>query len=753
MSEPVVSDPASPLDAAVKLHQAGKVDRAAKAYREILEQQPNHSNALHLLGVTELQLGHFAEAVDLISRAIAAQPNTGVYHVNLAAALRAVGRIDDAIEHAERAIVLDPALVAQGYHVAALAFADGGQPQEAFDCWHKALEARPDFAEASLSIAMMADRLGHAYHAISQQEIAVRLGKAVVDREPENAPGRLMLGRALEFGGDLEAAIAEYRVATRLLPHDATVFLALGKALIKRGQHEEAMTALRFAVRMNPRLGDAQAVLGSLLLSQGRASDAVDALRTALSLQPNHPEARSKLADALAAIGEVEQAVAEARAAADAQPASPSAHSTLLRTLLLDGRVTPQQLFDAHVEWDRRHGRSMARVMAEHAKWEQQSGIRPGGENAAKLDTSPDPDRPIRVGLVSPHLHGSPLAKLLVPLLDGMDRAQFHVIAYSDSPVDDSVAAHIKRRCAGWRETYALTDLRLSLLIREDLIDILVDLTGHGDGGRMTTFAQKPAPVQVTTLGYRFTTGITSIDWRLTDEIADPPGGDAMYVEEVYRLPAGRPPFAFRPWENTPTRLENRSPREPVVFGCVSDVACISPPTIAAWSQLLRRVPDARLLVMCSTRDDERLRQRLVAGGIDSARLVVVPREEGRAYLDFFNRIDVALDTFPSSGGTTAGDCLWMARPMVTCATALPASRTAAVLLEGVGLGDLIADSPEAYVDVAAKLASDRERLTSLAGTLRETLAKSPPCNPLAAAAAVGQFYRDAWRRYCQSRS
>jgi predicted O-linked N-acetylglucosamine transferase (SPINDLY family) len=185
----------------------------------------------------------------------------------------------------------------------------------------------------------------------------------------------------------------------------------------------------------------------------------------------------------------------------------------------------------------------------------------------------------------------------------------------------------------------------------------------------------------------------------------------------------------------------------------VSDAAWISPPTIAAWRELVSRVGDARLLVMSRTRDDEHLRQRIIAGGVDAARLTVVPREEGSRYLDFFNRIDIGLDTFPYSGGTTAGDAMWMARPMVTCTTEMPASRAAAVYLDSVGLAELIATSAEQYVDIAARLAADRERLTNLAGTLRETLAKSSVANPLAAAAAVAQFYRDAWRRYCRSRS
>ena len=747
----VAKDPV--LDAAVKLHQAGQIERAARAYRQILDANPNDPNALHLLGVTELQSGHFPEAVDLISRALARQPNTGAYHLHLAAALRALRRIDDAIAEAEKAIVLDPKLAAQGYHIAAQAFADGGQPQDAYHCWEKAIAAKPDFAEAHLALAGVMDAAGNYFYATSQRQYAQDAARRAVERDRESAPARVLLGRALEEAGKLDEAVAEYRAATKLLPHDAGVFHALGRALRRQGQSAEAATALRFALRLNPRLAEAHAELAALLLSQGRAIESADACRAALDLMPDRPEFHAQLADALAAAGDVEAAVDAARRANVLDPASSSTRSTMLRTLLLDWRVTPQTLFVEHTEWDRIHGAAMRRAVQSYTTWERD--LRAAGESLPALPSiDKNPDRPLRIGFVSPHFRRGPVAKMLVPLLEHIDRGQFAVALYSDAVARDELTTKFRNLASGWRNSAPLSDTQLALRIREDAIDVLVDLTGHGERNRMLAFAQQPAPVQVTQFGYPFTTGLAAITYRVSDEIEHPRGGasDALHTETLVRLP--RPALCYRPWERAPGRIEKRKASEPITFAFVGEVAHLTPPAIETWGKLMSAMPDARLLVMSSTRDVDATRARLTRHGVPSFRLAVVPPEEGTRYLDFFNQADIVLDTFPVSGGTTAGDALWMGRPMVTLATeSMPASRRAAVFLKSAGLDELVAATPQQYVEIATSLAGDRARLTQLAETLRDTLSRSPVMDAAGFAAAMMTFYRDAWRTWCASMS
>jgi len=506
------------------------------------------------------------------------------------------------------------------------------------------------------------------------------------------------------------------------------------------------MTVLRFSLRMNPGLAEAHAELGSLLLAQGRVSDAIESFRTAVKLLPPHPGFHTKLAAALETSGEAEQAAQEAREALQLDPGAAAARSVLLRSMLRDPHVSEEQLLSEHLEWDNVHGATMRAAMSNYAKWEKTVDV------PALPIVDRDPDRPLRLGFVSPDFRRHSLAKVLIPLLEKLDRAQFTVICYSDAASGDDVTQLFKRLANGWRDSATFTDTQLALRVREDRIDILIDLTGHGDGNRMLAFAQQPAPVQVTQFGYPFTTGLSAIGYRVSDDIADPPGGEreSQHAGKLIRLP--RPAICFRPWEPTPSHIEMRRATDPITFGCLADAAHLSPLAIETWATLMSRVPESRLLLMSSTRDVDATRARLTRFGIPPFRLSVLPPEPGGRYLDLFNAMDIVLDTFPMSGGTTAGDAAWMARPTVTLAAdPWPASRRAAVFLISIGLADLIATTPQQYVEIATALANDRARLIHLAENLRATLLRSPVCDAAACAAAMMAFYRDAWRAWCAS--
>jgi protein O-GlcNAc transferase len=356
----------------------------------------------------------------------------------------------------------------------------------------------------------------------------------------------------------------------------------------------------------------------------------------------------------------------------------------------------------------------------------------------------------LRIGFVSPHFRRGPLAKMLLPLLGKIDHGQFAVALYSDAAERDEVTAEFRKLANGWRNSGPLSDTQLALRVREDAIDILVDLTGHGDGNRMLAFAQQPAPVQITQFGYPFTTGLSAIAYRVTDEIEHPSDSedDALHVERLIRLP--RPALCYRPWERSPARIERRKASEPITFAFAGEVVHLASPAIETWAKIMSATPDARLLVMSSTRDVDATRARLTRHGIAPFRLAVLPPGEGTPYLDFFNQADIVLDTFPVGGGTTAGDALWMGRPMVTLASeSMPASRRAAVFLRNVGLADLIATTPDQYVEIATSLARDRARLEQLAATLRDTLLRSPVMDAAGCAVAMMAFYREAWRTWC----
>src|SRR5689334_19278377 len=245
--------PPTPLESAVKLHQAGQIKQAAAAYRDILERGPDNPHALHLLGVTFIQTARLDEAARLIERAIALQPNIGTFHLNLASAYQCLRQVDDAIAEAEKAIALDPKLAAQGYHIAGLAFGDAGQMEDAAYCFEQAIAADPDSAESNFMLAIALDRLARLDARVPPFERARRLAQEWAAREPGSGPAHVLVARIQQQEGKLDEAVAEYRTATRLMPDDPTLFYSLGQVLQHQGKRDDALTCFQLALRLNPR--------------------------------------------------------------------------------------------------------------------------------------------------------------------------------------------------------------------------------------------------------------------------------------------------------------------------------------------------------------------------------------------------------------------------------------------------------------------------------------------------------------------
>ena len=724
--------PQPTLDAAVKLHQSGQVNKAAAAYRKILDANPDDVQALHLLGVTHIQGSRPDEAAKLIERAIHLQPNTGVFHLNLASAYLALRRVDDAIEHAEKAIALDPKLAARGYHTAGMAFGEAGQLEDAAYCFGKAVAADPNAAESYLMLAISLDRQGKNDAGAVEYEKALALTKEQVAKNPNDGQAQKLLARLYQQAGKITEAVATYRTATTLLPGDPTVFYALGQVLQYDGKRDEAFTCFNLALRMNPSYAEAHVAVGAALSRGHRPAEAIEHFKEALALNPGHAEAQGHLAAALTQLGQVDEAVAAGRKAVEMSPGSASIHSTLLLTLHYSSEITPQQMFDEHRAWAERHADALAQSVAPHTN-------------------SRDPDRPLRVAFLSADFKQHPVSKFVIPVLARHDRKDFHIVCYSDVEYADDITAEVQKGVDGWRRIVSWSDQRLANQIREDKIDILVDLAGHtGTSDRLLLLARKPAPIQITQFGYPDTTGLLTVDYRVTDELSDPPGKtDRFYTEKLARLP--RCAYCYHPTEPEP-RVEARAIDKPIVFGSVNNVAKLSPPTLRTWARILQATPDAQLVVLATSGDVERTARRLVDHGIDAARLQVLPRTPAAKFLELFNLFDVSLDPFPYNGGVTTCDALWMGVPVVTLAGSTYVSRQGVSLLTHVGLPDLIATSEDDYVAIAGALAADRARLQRLRTTLRETIQKSPICDYGGYTRELESFWREAWRAYCGAR-
>ncbi|MEA2734537.1 MAG: protein O-GlcNAc transferase, partial [Humisphaera sp.] len=744
-----MSDPEGhTLEAAAALHRAGRLDDAQAAYRSILQRQPNAPDPMHLLGVIALQQGRPRDAIGLISAAVALRPGVGTYHLNLASAMRAAGRVDDAIAEAERAIALDPATAPMGYHVAALAFLDGEQPADAAFCWERAIELDPGFAEAYVRLAETLPRIGRPADEIARaHHAAVAAARAMVARAHARADAHLLLGHALAAQGQAREAIESYRSAQRLEPDDLAVLLALATALRDAGQREQAIEVLAPAANTvasasdaHPNLINAQELFGRMLGESGRLLESAAVLRAALAHAPDRASLRAALATAHLALGEGDTAIADLREAVRLDPDHAATHSTLLYALHYSSAPTPQAVFDEHVAWARRFAEPLTVAAA--------------GRGHANIR---DPDRPLRIGILSSDLRDHTVGRMLEPILAAHDRAAFPIICYATLAAD-AQSERLRARASGWRDVSGRSDEEIAELIRQDAIDVLIDVGGHTAHNRLLVFARKPAPVQVSLFGYPGTTGMSAIDYRITDTWLDPPGeagggADALFTEELVRLPRPSwcypPPSQDPPAEPIPVADLPMSRDEPLTFGCVNSLVKISAATAAVWRRILSESPDSRLLLVSSSAQTDYLSTLAQHHGLPLERLVVVPRIAGRAYWRLYDRIDVVLDPFPHTGGLTTCDSLWMGVPVVTLAGQTHVARQGVMLLNNVGLPDLVAQNVDEYSQIARDLGRDAARLKRLRHELRGRMTASPLCDGVTLAAELQRFFRDAWRRYC----
>jgi predicted O-linked N-acetylglucosamine transferase (SPINDLY family) len=446
-------------------------------------------------------------------------------------------------------------------------------------------------------------------------------------------------------------------------------------------------------------------------------------------------ETHNNRGNTLEAQGRIAEAALAYERALTLAPGFAGAHSNLLLCLNYDADTDAATIHAAHLDWSTRHAAHVVDATLRHAN-------------------TRDPARRLRIGYVSPDFYRHPVAAFVEPLLTSHDRQTLEVICYSNVTRADDVTERLRNLADGWREIRGLSDQRIAELVRQDGIDILVDLAGHTAGHRLLVFARKPAPIQVTYLGYPGTSGLSVMDYRLTDEWIDPLGStDALYTEALVRLAGGS--LCFRPPQSAPTvgPLPALRPGQ-VTFASFNNAAKLSPVAVALWSRVLEAVPDARLLLKSRSFDDRETVERLTAQfgrhGVAPERMEFLSWLPASAdHLAVYDRAHIALDTLPYSGCTTTCEALWMGVPVITLQSPEPRSRLSLGVLRQAGLSELIAESPEAYIELARALATDTVRLGTLRTHLREKLRRSPLLDAGAVTRAIESAYREMWLRYC----
>jgi predicted O-linked N-acetylglucosamine transferase (SPINDLY family) len=534
--------------------------------------------------------------------------------------------------------------------------------------------------------------------------------------------------------GRLREAAGIYQQILQTEPTHADALHLLGVVCQQTGQYERAIDYIGQAIAVQPDKSIFHYNLGEAFRTSGKPIEAIAAYRQALGINPKDFQACNNLAGLLRSQGRTDEAIVAYRHAIQLQPASAAIHSNLLYTLNFDSASDPPAVFAEHRAWAERHAEPLTRLAPPHAN-------------------DRTPDRRLRIGYVSPHFRQHAVNFFIEPMLLAHDRAHFEVFCYSANRVDDAVTARLKSAVAQWRDINDKPDDEVAQMVRDDRIDILVDLTGHIDGHRLLVFARKPAPVQVTYLGYQNTTGMSAIDYRLTDERADPPGlTDCYYTEKLIRLP--RSFFCYRPPDDAPpiTPLPARTTGH-VTFGSFNNFSKVNRAVLAAWWKILQRVPQSRLLVLA---DGAAPIERLVhesasAAGLEPARIEVFDRRPTHEYLQLIQQADVALDPFPFTGHTTTCDSVWMGVPVVMLEGQTYASRFGGSVLANVGLTRWIPDSVEQYVDWAVELDSDLDALAQLRSELRGRMRDSALMDYPGFTRNVEQAFRQMWAAWCAS--
>jgi predicted O-linked N-acetylglucosamine transferase (SPINDLY family) len=537
--------------------------------------------------------------------------------------------------------------------------------------------------------------------------------------------------------GRHEVAIEYFGRAIALNGNVAAFHNSLGEVFRDSRRIPEAIACYRRALDLEPDFAEANNNLGNALKEQGYPDDAVACLRRALELKPGYAKAHNNLGNAFADEGKPDEAVACHRRALELKPDYAAAHSDLLFTLQYCAGVTRAALLEAHAEYDRQHAAPLGIAIAPH-------------ENAR------DPCRRLRLGFVSPDLGLHPVGFFLARVLENLSQEQNETICYSNRVVKDDLTHRLQSAATQGRDVFGMSDERLAKQIRADRIDILFDLAGHTANNRLLTFARKPAPIQITWIGYEGTTGLAAMDYLLADRHVVPEGTEQYYREHVLRMPDGYlcydPPAAAPPVGPPPSLAKGYA-----TFGSFNNLAKITPDVVAVWAKLLHRAPTARLVLKYRGLGDPTVKQRYLdlfaAHDIGPQRLDLLPWTSYAEYLEAYQEVDVALDPFPFSGSATTCDALWMGVPVVTCPGETFASRHSLSHLSNVGLTETIAHDLDEYVELAVTLAADPPRLAGLRAGLRQRMAASPLCDGKRFATHLESILRAVWQQWIGSPS
>lgn len=696
---------------------------ARSSYEAALRLAPGYAEAWNNLGLLEQAEGNLPAAVARFEQAIAAQPAFAAGYGMLGQALSQLGRKTEALAALRQAIQLRPDY-ADAYYNLGLVLGETKKFGEAAAGFEKAVSLRPDFAEAY-------NNWGNVLNELKQPEAAAQKLAEALRLKPEMPEVHNNLGLSAKVTGRLDEAFEHFNRALALKPAYAEAFNNRGLVWQAKGNNDAAIDDYEKSLEVQPTYGPALNNLGCLYMEIGRFTAARTVFERALATEPDAPVTRLNLASLLIFEGRADEAVAVYDGLHGTLVDRPALGSNLLYAVTCASRYSPAEIGARHRNW-------LERYAAGQARFPLPSGSRDHGR--------------LRVGYVSADFIDHAVARFLLPLLAGHDRKRFEIFVYTDATIVDDMARTFAATVEHWRAAAGWNDQQLGEKIMADEIDILIDLSGHTAKNRMQLFARRPAPLQVSYLGYPNTTGLPTMDYRLVDRWSDPEGlTDPFYTEKLWRLPDSA--WCYRPPSGLPE--PTASPRLAgggINFGSFNNLTKLSPRTVELWAEILRLASEAKLVLKARGLVDEGMRQQIWARfereGVTADRLQFSPwTRTVRDHFDYYRHVDLALETFPYHGTTTTCDALYMGVPVLTLAGEMHHSRVGVSLLTNVGLPELVARSADEFVRRAVELAGAPAKLAEMRKGLRARMVSSPLMNEAQFARQFEDALEAMWAR------
>ncbi len=786
------------LKKGVSRHMSGDLDGASDIYREILKLNPRNLQTLHNYALLLLQTGNITEAINRFNEVLAIHPEFSDAHCNLGSALACEGRHVEAIASFKQALKLRTEYPAAWFNLAnafreignlkdaeraynqflklnpdhaeahfnlAIVLSDQGRYQEAYSSCKKSIDLNPDHAEGHYNIARLLTR-------IDRFEEAVRAYTRAVEIKPDYADAHFNLGKILHDRGRYDEAIVAYRKTIQTQPAYMKAYINLGIALSHQSRDEEAITCYRQAIDLDLQDYRLYYNLGNALKMGGDSEKAVEAYGRSIKLKPDFYDAYNNLAETFEQEGNIAQALKVQRDALANCPKSNLLNCGSFRMFSFYGQwedasplvdevikaqydeselrlfhkmlflmnatfLAPQEIFSSHTDW--------GKLQMAHC---EKQGLHFQFEQRRKLKKTC-----LRIGYLSPDFRRHSVGFFFKDMAKNHDRESFEVHCYSLSAQEDDITAQIESAASAYKRVGQLNATDIARQVFEDEIDILVDLCGHTKANKLEVLGYKPAPIQVTAIGYPNTTGLSMVDYRITDRFADAPSSDRFYLEKLVRLPKCFLPLnCLEDPLNRITKGDLGLPRDAVTFSSFHALHKLNPRVLRLWNSILTHLPNAHLLFSFENAHIEiiqdSIRGYFTKGQDNRDRIVFLPRvETSELHRARYEAVDVALDTFPYSGTTTSYEALLMGVPIITLVGERHVQRTTYSLLKNVGLEEGISYDEADYLKIAVAMATNPERLSEARKTIQSGLTDRQ-ISPGPYTKELEKAYTMMWERY-----